>query len=141
MSFVIGDDVRVAVDAGHVEEVLTPRPLTPLPGAPRHVTGIAQIRGRPVPVVDLAPFFSLPPTAGGDDAMPRLILVEAGSMEVALVAREVVIDDADLADDATDPMTYGERLRPFVRLHARTRRGVAVVLHLADLLEAARVRD
>ncbi len=140
LSFAVGPRTRVALLSRWVREVLSPHALTPVPGAPPHVSGIAQIGGRPVAVVDLAPFFGL---TGGDvavDDMPRLVLVQSGTMEVALCGRSVLVEDLDLDEHAGGDQMFGERLRPHVQGRVTTRRGIAVVLDLPSVLEAARVR-
>jgi chemotaxis signal transduction protein len=141
LSFVVGTGTRVAVDARLVEEVVDVGPLTPLPRSPRHVDGLAQVRGRPVPVLDLARFFALRGEIDAIDETPRLVVVRASAMEVALVARSVLVDD--VAPDAIrrSGIAYGERLRPHVRAETPTRRGYAVLLDLPGVLAAARVRE
>jgi purine-binding chemotaxis protein CheW len=57
---------------------------TPIPGAPPHVAGIVQVRGRIVPVVDLRGRFGLPPIAHSIDR--RVIVVQAGTRVVGLLA-------------------------------------------------------
>lgn len=59
----------------HVEEVLRPLPVQAVSEMPGFVRGVAIIRGRPVPVVDLAALF------GGDGARSdagRWIVVKTG---------------------------------------------------------------
>jgi purine-binding chemotaxis protein CheW len=55
-----------------VAEVLNPLPLTPVPGAPAFVLGIARWRGSPVPVINLAARMGLPPVAA--DGKTRLMI-------------------------------------------------------------------
>jgi purine-binding chemotaxis protein CheW len=141
LSFLVGARTRVALRSTWVREVLAPHALTPMPGAPSHVCGIAQIGGRPVPVVDLGPFFSLAtPTSADDNDMPRLLLVHGGTMEVALVGRSVLVEDLPIERDDEERSMFGARLRPHVRGRVQTRRGVAVMLDLPGVLEAARVQ-
>jgi purine-binding chemotaxis protein CheW len=48
------------VRISEVSEILLPRPVTPLPGAPSFVRGLVSLRGMMLPVVDLASRLSLP---------------------------------------------------------------------------------
>ena len=142
LSFALTTRTRVALPSRWVQEVLSPHALTPMPGAPSHVSGIAQIGGRPVPVVDLVPFFGLGDgDVPADDEMPRLVLVHSGAMEVALVGRSVLVEDLDVDEHEVREQMFGERLRPHVQGRVKTRRGVAIVLDLPSVLEAARVRS
>jgi two-component system chemotaxis response regulator CheV len=45
-----------------VREALMMPPVTPMPGAPKHVIGVANIRGQIVPVIDLPGLLGLKPT-------------------------------------------------------------------------------
>lgn len=60
VGFVVGD-VRYAVDILRVREIINPLPIVPLPHAPRAIVGVADHRGKVVPVLDLRRRFGLPP--------------------------------------------------------------------------------
>jgi chemotaxis signal transduction protein len=143
LSFVVGRGTRFAVASEHVAEVVDTGPVTPLPRAAGHVEGIAQVGGRPVPVLNLAPLFALPPELPDDapEEAPRLLVVAAGGMEVALLVRSVIVEEVVFSTPDNDRIAYGDQLRPHVRGQTQTRRGVAVLLDLRGVLEAARVRD
>jgi purine-binding chemotaxis protein CheW len=81
--------------------VYTIRPVdqvTPVPRVPDWVLGVVNLRGRIVSLVDLCRFYHLEPRpdqvveeiALMPDSVPSLVVVEAGGMEVALYAREVL---------------------------------------------------
>ena len=138
-TFVVGSSTRLAVDHAWVTEVADAVPLAPLPLAPDHVEGIAQVRGRPVPVVDLARFFGLPGDGTpDDDARSRLLLVAAAGMEVALTCRAVLFEA--LPPSSGEGMAFGERLAAHAVAHVDSRKGPAVLVDLPSVLEAARVR-
>jgi purine-binding chemotaxis protein CheW len=64
---------------------------TPVPGAPAHVAGLMQVRGRVVPVVDARARFGLPPADRTLDS--RVVVGQLGSRTVGLLvdsAREVM---------------------------------------------------
>jgi purine-binding chemotaxis protein CheW len=64
---------------------------TPVPGAPAHVAGLMQVRGRVVPVVDARARFGLPPVDKTLDS--RVVVGQLGSRTVGLLvdsAREVM---------------------------------------------------
>ncbi len=87
------DYVVAAKDVLHMESY---EGATRVPGAPSWVTGLVQIRGRVVPVIDLRARFGLGTVEQTMGA--RIIVVSAGSRQVGLLvdaAREVVrIDPA-----------------------------------------------
>lgn len=88
--FAVGEAeyVIAAVDVAQME---TFAGATRVPGAPPHVAGLVQMRGRVVPVVDLRLRFGLPPAERGLDA--RVVVVRTGDRHVGLLvdrAREVI---------------------------------------------------
>jgi purine-binding chemotaxis protein CheW len=83
-----GDYVLPASDIVQMESFTT---ATQIPGAPPHVAGLVQIRGRVIPVIDLRARFGLPDAPRTLDS--RVIVVQNGQRHVGLLAdsaREVV---------------------------------------------------
>jgi purine-binding chemotaxis protein CheW len=79
-----------------VREIVPVSPCTPVPGAPAHVKGILNIRGKVLTVVDLAAFLKLAP-----GAEPKFVIVaEKGTEFYGFLAEEVTgvmrVDAADL---------------------------------------------
>ena len=86
-----------------VREVLTAREITPLPCTPPWVSGILNVRGRILTVVDLRPVFGL----ANDGASATSVLIVRGdapdgSGDVALAVDEVV-GVRVLAESAIEP--------------------------------------
>jgi chemotaxis signal transduction protein len=76
------------VDAVRVREVVTLESITAVPGVARWVLGVALVRGRLVPVLDLPAMLSTP--RGGDAAItrPRLVVLTDDEREAAVIADE-----------------------------------------------------
>ncbi len=92
-----GQYVIPADDVLHMESYTG---ATPVPGAPAHVAGLIQVRGRVLPVVDVRARFGL----SADAAAPgtRVVVVKDGARAVGLLvdgAREVI----DLPPDRFKP--------------------------------------
>jgi purine-binding chemotaxis protein CheW len=90
-----------AVPSDVVLQLALPGEITPVPNAPPWVEGVASIRGRVTPVVDLRARFGFAPIP--IDGRSRLVVVSIGGREVALRvdgAREF----ATLAEDAIVPL-------------------------------------
>jgi purine-binding chemotaxis protein CheW len=88
--------VRVAgrwftLDARLVQEVAVKGAVTRVPTAPRHVLGIAGLRGGLVPVVSLEQMLAVlgPSTSDTAATLPRLVVVRSGEFEVGLVVDEI----------------------------------------------------
>ena len=88
--------VDYAIPAADVLQMESFTVATRVPSTPRYVTGLVQIRGRVVPVVDLRARFDLPAVAPSLDT--RVVVVQQGARVVGLLvdsAREVLrIDPA-----------------------------------------------
>src|SRR5258705_8085151 len=82
LSFVLAGE-EYAVDILRVKEIIEYDSLTRVPGMPASVRGVINLRGRVVPVVDLALRFNLPES----DITPGscIVMVELGADEGAIV--------------------------------------------------------
>ncbi|HUQ01674.1 MAG TPA: chemotaxis protein CheW [Kofleriaceae bacterium] len=95
VSFRVGtaDYALPAAEVLHLESFET---ATHVPGAPAHVAGLVQVRGRVVPVVDLRVRFGLPAIERTLDS--RVVVIQHGKRVAGLLvdsAREVLnIDEA-----------------------------------------------
>jgi purine-binding chemotaxis protein CheW len=82
-----------AVRLGEVAETMRPLPVRPLAGTAPYVRGVALLRGRPAPVVDVARLL-----AGESAATDRFVAVRTGRGPVALATGEVLGVRHGLAD-------------------------------------------
>ncbi|SEM39159.1 purine-binding chemotaxis protein CheW [Stigmatella aurantiaca] len=79
------------ISASEVLQMESYTGATPVPGAPPHVAGLVQVRGRVVPVVDARSRFGMPPAERTLDS--RVVVGQLGTRVVGLLvdsAREVV---------------------------------------------------
>lgn len=88
ITFKLGDEL-FAVDVSRVREVLELSPVTRVPTAPAYMRGVANVRGKAVPVVDLRSKFGLP---SADDTLDTRMIV----MELVVDSESVVL--AGVAD-------------------------------------------
>jgi purine-binding chemotaxis protein CheW len=79
---------RYAVETRFVSEVQPLRDLTPLPGTPPFVRGIANLRGRILAVYDLKKLFELPEPGLTD--LHRIVVVRGNDFEIGLLADTVI---------------------------------------------------
>jgi purine-binding chemotaxis protein CheW len=80
-----------AIPASEVLQMESFTGATPVPGAPAHVAGLVQVRGRVVPVVDARIRFGMPPGERTLDS--RVVVGQLGARTVGLLvdsAREVL---------------------------------------------------
>ncbi|WP_439630302.1 chemotaxis protein CheW [Gemmata sp.] len=120
----------LALPLCHVRDVLRPLPLTPLPGVPEWVAGVANVRGEVVTVIDLAGFLDL-----GDDAPRRGLVVAQGGdgCVLGLLVGEVA-GIRPVAADAGPPVE--NRLSRFVTGVGADAGGIVHRLAVVELLSA-----
>ena len=83
------DGKYFAFDVLKTREVLTMTPITPIPGTPEFMTGVLNLRGSVVPVMDLRKKFNMKVSAYTDDT--SIIIVEANT-ENELVVMGALVD-------------------------------------------------
>jgi purine-binding chemotaxis protein CheW len=75
------------VEISGVQEIIRATDITPVPGAPRHVKGVINLRGKIIPVVDLRTRFNLPAIAEND--AQRIVVVELGEKRLGMLVDSV----------------------------------------------------
>jgi chemotaxis signal transduction protein len=79
---------RYAVGLAGVAEVVTAPRTTRVPGLPRWLTGVANWRGRVLPVLDLRPLLGAEPSPLPSSA--RLVILSADQVEAGLIVDSVL---------------------------------------------------
>jgi purine-binding chemotaxis protein CheW len=133
-------DSEYAISAEQVLQLESFSGVTAVPGTQPHVTGIVQVRGRIVPVVDLRLLFGAAPVEPTLDT--RIIVVELGDRTVGLrvdSSREVL----KLSEEQfqTTPSVLSERSRGFVCGVARVGPRLLMLLQLAKVLGEEELHD
>lgn len=86
VTFRLGDE-EYAVDVAQVQEIVRLVAITPVPRAPEHVEGVINLRGRIVPVVDLAVRLGLPKRERS--ASSRIVITQVGERTVGMLVDAV----------------------------------------------------
>ncbi len=110
---------RYGLPIAAVDEVLRlPEQVTRVPNGPRFVSGIINLRGRPVPIIDQRERFGAP--AAGTGARPRVVIVSFGGLQAGFVVDAVLeILSIASAELAATPSFSSDRAAVFDRV-ART---------------------
>ncbi len=98
---------------GIVREVLIPPRITRVPGTHPWVLGVANVRGNPLPVVDLVDFF------WGERLLPqqsnRILLISRGDIECGALVTEVAgIRHFSPQDDCAEPHPFPSELADYL---------------------------
>jgi chemotaxis signal transduction protein len=127
-----------ATEAVHVSEVDRPPVLTPVPGLPPHVAGVAVRRRQVLSVLDLSNFFGLAPSSGEDQ---RLLVFEADGLEAGAIVDSILGLEVWPEDEESPGLDdIDERIRPFVDASRWAPGGRVLLLNVPDLLREASVR-
>jgi purine-binding chemotaxis protein CheW len=76
-----------AVEIDKVQEIIRAAEITAVPGAPAHVRGVINLRGKIIPVVDLRLRFNKPGSGASDEQ--RIIVVELGKKRLGMLVDSV----------------------------------------------------
>jgi purine-binding chemotaxis protein CheW len=86
VTFFLGRE-EYGVEIGSVQEIIRAADIRPVPGAPPHVKGVINLRGKIIPVADLRTRFGLP--AGEESEQQRIVVVEIGERRVGMLVDSV----------------------------------------------------
>jgi purine-binding chemotaxis protein CheW len=87
LTFIL-DSKLFAFDVLKTREVLSLIPITPIPGTPEYMTGVLNLRGSVVPVIDLRKKFGI--TESGFTENTSIIIVEANNGSETVVVGALV---------------------------------------------------
>jgi purine-binding chemotaxis protein CheW len=86
VTFQLGKE-EYGVEIASVQEIIRAADITPVPGAPSHVRGVINLRGKIIPVVDIRKRFALPDATASD--AQRIIVVEIGQKRIGMLVDSV----------------------------------------------------
>lgn len=126
------NDRRYVVSMGEVSEILSVPRYTQVPGVKTWVKGIANVRGRLMPVMDLLGFLNRPSSL--QLKRRRLLALERGELYSGLVVDEVLGMQHIPQDTFTQalPDDYAET-RPYLKGGFATEKGFWAVFSLYEL--------
>lgn len=126
-----------AVDVRYAREVVTLEEITSVPRSPSYVIGVANVRGRVVPILEVRPLLGLPPR----EAEPgtRFLVLEAAPL-LAAVATEGVLGLATFDEVMPVGDARPQQRNAFAIGFLRRDEGPAMLLDIPGILEALRLR-
>lgn len=100
----------LAVPATSVREVVTLEAITPVPGSSELVLGVALVRGRLVPTIDVFRLLDIARAGTVATTRPRLLVLTRGDDEVAVIAEETrgVLELAHVPSHGGSDVVQGE---------------------------------
>lgn len=105
------DDALYGIPVDRVQEILDLRPVAPIPGAPRHLLGVIDLRGDTVPVIDMRLLLGLKPAEDTPQTRILVVLLRAeGRQSVIGLRTDRVIDVTKLDSEELRPLDEGQVL-------------------------------
>ncbi len=148
LCFRVGGDI-FGLEASFVREIIGTSALTPLPGAPSHIRGIAVLRRQVVGVLDLGKFLGLESssseaqTASVQGLKSRTVIVEIGKYLAGINVDQVdglekwprtTVDSVDFSG------AIGKKTQRYMSLVHQEGDDLKVLLDLNKLLDDAAIR-
>jgi len=128
-------DQLFGVPVTRVQDILTPDVVAPVPGAPKEVRGLINLRGRIVTVIDMRTHLSLPKASEDVTRAGMCVTVESrGDYYTLFVDKigDVITLSGDLREG--NPATLDTVWREVADAVYRTDQGLLVALHVDRLL-------
>jgi len=90
------DDRYVGIPVDRVQEVLLAQPLTPVPLAHDHISGLLNLRGQIVTAIDLRARMGLPRREAGTPSANVIVTTDGGALSLLVdrLGDVVAVDDA-----------------------------------------------
>ncbi len=132
LTFVVGDE-EYGVEILMVREIVGMLPITPVPGSPPVLMGVANLRGKVVPVVSMRTRFALPPCEPHPHNV--IIVVESGDCLIGLAVDRVQEVCSFAAADMEPPPQYGLDLDvSYVKAIGKSQGRIRILLDIAKVL-------
>jgi purine-binding chemotaxis protein CheW len=138
LSFFLGGEAY-AIGILRVREILEYQPATRVPQTPASIRGVINLRGKVIPIVDLAMKFGLPPTQ--TTKWTCIIVVEismAGDTAIMGVLADSVSEVIDLTpSEIESPPSFGTRVKvDYLRGMGRAGQKFVLLLDIDRVLSA-----
>lgn len=138
MTFKVGSDV-FGIELKYVNEIIQIQPIAPIPEVEPFIKGLINLRGKIIPVIDVATRFGKPEFEYNDRTC--VIVIEVQNVEVGLII-ETIAEVVSIEDDDILPppvMTHNATSKEasqnrFIRGIGKTCDGVKLLLDPVKLL-------
>jgi len=142
LTFHLGKE-EFGIQVRHVREIMGVQDITAVPGTPRHLKGVINLRGKIIPVVDLRLKFQFPEAPFTETTCIIVVQVEQEAEQTMI---GLIVDGVSEvltlgAVDIEDPPDFGEAVdMPFVLGIAKCKGSVKILLKIEDVLTLKELR-
>ena len=132
LTFLVGEET-FGIEIGNVTEIIGIQPITKMPEMPDYISGIINLRGKIIPVMDVRLRFKKTKAEYNDRTC--IIVIEFSSMSMGLIVDSVsevlVIPDKDVSEK---PEFNGKASRGYVKSIGKIDKKVILLLNCEKLL-------
>ena len=136
LTFLLGG-ASYGIGVRRVREIIKLQPITPVPQTPASVKGVINLRGKVIPVVDLAQKFGVAsqPQTERTCIVVVEVMVKSGAIPIGIIV-DAVSDVTPIHREALEPPPdFGDhRGGSYIKALAKTEGGVRVLLDLDHVL-------
>ncbi len=132
------DDEQYGIDIAQVKEIIAVMKITHVPRTPNYVSGVINLRGTIIPVIDTRARFGMEMQEYGEQT--AIIIVEIRQVSIGFVVDKVEevlsIDDSNIAE----PPKFGTNINTdFIKSMGRVGENVIMNLDIEKLFEAEEI--
>lgn len=127
MTFQVGQEV-FGIELRYVNEIIQMQPVTPIPEVEHYIKGLINLRGKIIPVIDVADRFGKEAFIYNDRTC--VIVIEVKGIEVGLIIENIAEVVSIEGDDILPPPTVGHGAMQEKFVHGIGKVGEAVKLLL-----------
>ena len=139
VTFTLEDEVY-GINVMQVQEVLREIEVAPVPGAPHYVTGIINLRGNVVSVIDARTRFGLPPRES--TPLTRIIVIEAQQQIIGILVDSVAeVVDIEVSEIETAPNVGNEETARYIDGVVSRDEKLLILVDLNKLLSEAELGE
>lgn len=129
-----------AIDVNEAREVFRPERITRVPNTPEFVSGVANLRGQLVPLIDVRHLIGLPAGEMGKDT--RAIMTDIRTSPVGVIVDKIKETREIAKEDIQPPLaTIKGKLADFTRGEIRLSEGILILLALDRVLSCEDLED
>ena len=132
LTFGVSNEV-FGIDIQHVVEIVGMQPITTVPEYPEYISGIINLRGKIIPVMDVRLRFKKPKREY--DSRTCIIVIDTGVIQIGLIVDSVSeVLDITKSDTVPPPDMY-KGGRPFVSAIGKVGEEIKLLLDCQKLLD------
>ncbi|MCR4601874.1 MAG: chemotaxis protein CheW [Clostridia bacterium] len=125
------DELQYAIDADYVSEIIIPNSITKIPKLPEFISGIINLRGQLVPILDIRLRMGRSKTVFTDDTC--IIIMKVDDIQLGILVDSVsqMIDIPEPNISALPLSKHQELVNGIIRIHDM----VLLIISIEDLLK------